>query len=139
MRHTIAAFCLAFSLIASTSAADADPREVGCGGFPLYYGTSFAWTGPPSGHQLVSGVTAVAAVTKGDDLHALGWVVWDESGQGWLGLAQTSPPELRAMWTSPTPPTYHGPGIQVRFEPFKRPLPKTYQLTDCPQVLSFQE
>lgn len=138
MNRLIAAVSVTLALIASMRGADAASTEVRCGGFPLPYGTSFAWTGPVGGRQRVSSVMAVAAVTKGD-LRARAWIVWDEIGEGWLGLAETSPSDLRALWTSKTPPTYHGPGIQVRFEPFKRPLPKTYRLIDCPQALPFGE
>jgi hypothetical protein len=79
---------------------------------------------------------AVAAVTGNDDFHALAWIVWDERGVGWLGIARSSPADLRAMWAFPVPPDFHGPGVQVRFTPF-RTLPMRYQLLDCGRTLPY--
>jgi len=86
----------------------------------------------------VSSVVAVAAVTTQDDFHVLAWIVWDEHGVGWLGIAPQSPADLRRLWIFPTPPDFHGPGVQVRFTPFDKPLPGRYRLLDCPRTLPYR-
>jgi hypothetical protein len=135
------AFLLVIGLAAlarSAPIASANEVPMGCGGFPLRYETTIASRGPSATKQYISSVIAVAAVTAGEDLHARAWMVWDEGGFAWLGVAKNSPPDLRAMWAFGTPPEFHGPGVQVRFTPLKKPLPKTYRLTDCPRALHIE-
>ncbi len=109
-----------------------------CGGFPLPYGTTIAVIGPIVGAERVASVVALGAVTSGNDLHARAWVVWDETGYAWLGIAQRSPAVLRRFWTNPEPPDFSA-GVRVRFTPLTKPLPKPYHITDCPHTLPFAE
>ena len=80
---------------------------------------------------------ALGAVTTEKDLHARAWVVWDETGYAWLGIAKRSPADLKRFWKNPEPPDYRF-GVQVRFAPLTAPLPKKYQITDCPDALPYR-
>lgn len=125
------------AFLGSVSLVGSNQFMVGCGGFPLPYETTIASRGPSATRQVASSVIAVAAVTRGDDLRAKAWMVWDEGGFAWLGVAKDSPADLRDLWVFQQPPNFHGPGIQVRFTPLKKPLPKRYSLTACPRALPY--
>lgn len=86
----------------------------------------------------MASVMALAAVTTQKDLHARAWMVWDEAGYAWLGIAERSPADLRRLWTNPKPPDFRF-GVRVRFTPVTKPLPKAYRITDCPDALSYEE
>lgn len=126
-----------FSAVIPHGAIAAD-IQTHCGGFPLSYGTTIAVIGPVVGKPRVASVVALGAVTAGNDLHARAWVVWDETGYAWLGLAQHSPAVLRRFWINPQPPEFRA-GVRVRFTPLTKPLPKPYLITDCPHALPFAE
>jgi hypothetical protein len=115
---------------------DAAPQvAVGCGGFPLPYGTTIGAVGPRSGPKRPSSIMAVAAVTTETGLRPLAWTVWDERGFGWLAIDKRSPPDLRKLGKYQIPPDFTGPGRQVRFSVLPPNLPARYRLTDCPSVL----
>ena len=129
-------FVLVSGVLATRTAQAADNNAVACGGFPLRYGTTIASSGPTRAEQHASSVIALAAVTPvTGGSRARAWMVWDERGVGWLGIRRNSPSELRRLWTFPTQPDFTGPGVQVRFTPLTRPLPKTYRLTACSDSL----
>lgn len=138
MKLFVAIPVLFTALARVASSASANPAIVGCGGFPLPYETTISTRGPSATQQFASSVIAVAAVTVGSDLHARAWMVWDEGGFPWLGVAKGSPADLRALWVFDKAPDFHGPGVQVRFTPLKKPFPKDkYSLTDCPRALPY--
>ena len=134
----LAALALACALFAGVAhAADAeDKRTVQCGGFPLWYGTTIASIGPLHGRPRIASVMALGAVTTEKDSHARAWVVWDETGTAWLGIAKHSPADLRQLWKSPEPPDFRF-GVRVRFTPLTTPLPKAYRITDCHDALPY--
>jgi hypothetical protein len=123
-----AAALAAFAMAASASSAPAR-LAVECGGFPLQYGTTIAAI---NNHP--RSVIAVAPVMSASDNRPVAWIVWDERGDGWLGLARFSPADLKRLWIFPTKPDFTGPGLQLRFTYLKTPLPKKYGLTYCPYV-----
>ena len=135
MRFIIALFFCVTLAVGTMADASADGEPVGCGGFPLPYETTIATRGTSNTTQYASSVIAVAAVTHDDDLHAQAWMVWDEGGFRYLGLTKRSPADLQSLWVFNRPPDFSGPGVQVRFTPLQKPLPKPYHLTACPRAL----
>lgn len=89
---------------------------------------------PSAAKQYAASVMAVAAVTRGNDLQARAWVVWDEGAYAWLGITESSPADLRELWVLNSPPDFRN-SVKVRFTPMTKPLPKGYRLTDCPHAL----
>lgn len=120
----------------SSSAQAAIDRTVGCGGFPLPYGTTFGSAGPSRSRQQPRSVISVAAVTPtgSSDLHPRAWMVWDERGMAWLALKKTSPMDLQRLWLLSGRPTFDGQHFRVQFTPIKV-FPNSYTLIDCPHAL----
>jgi len=114
-------------------------RIVGCGGFPLQYGTTIGSVGPNNGKLRARSIIAVAAIASArGDAHARAWIAWDERSTAWLGIAKNSPADLQQLWSLKAPPSFAGGvGTQVRFSPLTRPLPPKYDLVDCPDALPY--
>jgi hypothetical protein len=129
------------ALLIAVQGVHANPdilRQPHCAGFPLRYGTSIGLMGPSIGKQHARSIMALAAIARGRDLHARGWMVWDERGNPWLGITQSSPPDLRKLWVFKVPPTFTSrAGVQVRFAPMTKPLPANYNIVDCPDALPY--
>jgi hypothetical protein len=124
---------------AGSRGSSGPPGSVGCGGFPLDYGTAIGAIGPSRSELRARSIIAVAAITPDrGDLHARAWMVWDERGTAWLAIAKNSPNDLRQLWSlEPQPSFAGGVSLQVRFSPMTKPLPPKYRLVDCPDAKPF--
>jgi hypothetical protein len=126
----------AVAAAALPSRAEGLPRTVPCGGPQMTYGMSIGTMGPSIREQHERGIMAATAVTT-HDLHARAWLIWDETAQPWLAIARNTPTDLQRLWIFPKKPDFAGPGVQVRWTPVKLPLPGSYRLTSCPDVLPY--
>ena len=93
-----AAALAAFAMAASANAAPVR-LAVECGGFPLPFGTTIAAI---NNHART--VIAVAPVMSASDNRPVAWMVWDERGDGWLGLARFSPRTSKGFGSSQQSP-----------------------------------